>query len=192
LVGCAGPQTPQIPQRPGDKTSAQANEQHATANDEKGLASSNNKKTSETPNPTPPRATRQTIAKQPAPTPPLATQSAKSEQSEGRIVAVTPNGSEIRRVGPEPQIPLPSLAPSEEELARRREQASDLVYALIRVRMEEAIIHRKELLEAGRPRSDVKVRRLEGVIMNARQYLVNDGEVVEAVDPPIVQMVRPK
>ena len=77
------------------------------------------------------------------------------------------------------------------DLERRREEASDMIYALIRVRMEEAIINRKALLEGGRASSDVEVRRLENVIMNARQYLEEDGEVVEPVDPPIVQTLRP-
>lgn len=114
---------------------------------------------------------------------PSATTPPRDDFDSGRVVGETPTGSFITRVGPEED---PNY-PSEEDLERRREEASDMIYALIRVRMEEAIIKRKTLLESGRASSDVEVRRLENVIMNARQYLEEDGEIVEPVDPPIVQ-----
>ncbi len=113
---------------------------------------------------------------------PPATSPPRDAPDEGRVVSTTPSGSTITRV-----VPEESAYPSEEDMERRREEASDMIYALIRVRMEEAIIKRKKLLEGGRAGSDVEVRRLENVIMNARQYLEEDGEVVEPVDPPIVQ-----
>ena len=121
-------------------------------------------------------------ARQAVDTAPPAKSPPRDALDEGRVVGITPSGATITRVGPEE-----STYPSEEDLERRREEASDMIYALIRVRMEEAIIKRKDLLEGGTASSDVKVRRLENVIMNARQYLEENGEVVEPVDPPIVQ-----
>mgnify|MGYP001615431642 FL=1 len=70
---------------------------------------------------------------------------------------------------------------------QKRAQAEDLIYAQIRVKMEEAIQKRAGLLQSGRAPSDTEVRQLEGVIMRARQLLTEAGEVVEDVQPPIVQ-----
>jgi hypothetical protein len=68
------------------------------------------------------------------------------------------------------------------------QQAMDLLYATMRIRMEEAIEERATLLKAGTEPSDPQVRRLEGVIMRARDLLTDAGEVVEPVEPPIVEL----
>jgi hypothetical protein len=76
---------------------------------------------------------------------------------------------------------------TEDPVEKRRRETEDAVYALIRVKMEEALMKRKELLDAGTDPADPEVRRLEGQIMKARGYLIEAGEEVEPVDPPIVQ-----
>jgi hypothetical protein len=80
--------------------------------------------------------------------------------------------------------PASSLESSDEE---KREQASGLIYAQIRVKMEDFIDERAKLLKNGTDPADPKVRQLEGQIMRARQLLTDNGEVVEDVEPPIVQ-----
>lgn len=81
---------------------------------------------------------------------------------------------------------------SEEEKAfkqdsSRRAEAENMIYAQIRIKMEEMIEQRARLLREGKNPSDVEVRQLEGSIMKARELLVENGEIVEEVDPPIVQ-----
>lgn len=77
-----------------------------------------------------------------------------------------------------------TTAVQDEEL---KQQTADIIYAQIRIRMEEAIAQRAALLKAGRPRSDLDVREKEGIIMRARDLLLGAGEVVEDLDPPIVE-----
>lgn len=87
----------------------------------------------------------------------------------------------------------PSAAPSPEDdfesEASRRKQTESMIYATIRIKMEEAIEKRAALLKSGKNPSDEEVRSLEGTIMRARELLEENGEVVEPVDPPIVQTV---
>lgn len=73
----------------------------------------------------------------------------------------------------------------------QREETSDMIYSLIRIRMESMIEKRKQLLASGKTPSDVEVRELEGSIMRARSLLTENGEVVEEVEPPIV-LTAPK
>ncbi len=68
-----------------------------------------------------------------------------------------------------------------------RAQTTDVIYAQIRIRMQEAIEKRATLLKGGKPGSDPEVRKQEGIIMRARDLLTEAGEVVDPVDPPIVQ-----
>lgn len=75
-----------------------------------------------------------------------------------------------------------------EDDAARRAQAENMIYATIRIKMEDMIEKRAELLNSGRPPSDVEVRQLEGSIMRARDLLQEAGEIVEDVVPPIVQV----
>ncbi len=85
---------------------------------------------------------------------------------------------------PKSETPAQPAAATDDE---KRAQAEDLIYAQIRVKMEEAITKRADLLKSGRNPADTEVRQLEGVIMRARQLLTENGEVVEDVQPPIVQ-----
>ena len=82
----------------------------------------------------------------------------------------------------------PARQPSPEEAKEaERQEKEDLIYATIRVKMEEMIQQRKDLFAAGKPPHDEEIRRLEGSIMRARDLLIEHGEEVEDVDPPIVQ-----
>lgn len=177
LVGCAGSNTADKVRQGDQKVAA------APAN---GAATT---ATRTDPQGQPTAPTKTTPPPQPQPTAKAATPAAappRNPLDEGRVVGVTPSGATITRVGQEePEYP------SEQDMEQKREEASDMIYALIRVRMEEAIIKRKSLLESGRASSDVDVRRLENVIINARQYLEEDGEIVAPVDPPIIQTLRP-
>ncbi|HWL93175.1 MAG TPA: hypothetical protein VNT79_06545, partial [Phycisphaerae bacterium] len=88
-------------------------------------------------------------------------------------------------VTPPPVTPEP--APADDGRENQRQAVVDAIYAQIRLQMEQAIVERKQMLDAGTPASDEKVRELEGKIMKARDLLIENGEEVEEVDPPIVQ-----
>ena len=94
---------------------------------------------------------------------------------------------------PTPTPTPPAAAPSPdddfESEASRRKQTESMIYATIRIKMEEAIEKRAALLKAGKDPADEEVRSLEGTIMRARELLEENGEIVEPVDPPIVQTV---
>lgn len=77
-----------------------------------------------------------------------------------------------------------------EDDSGRRAMAENMIYATIRIKMEEMIDQRAGLLKSGKAPSDVEVRSLEGSIMRARDLLMEAGEIVEDVQPPIVE-VRP-
>ena len=88
------------------------------------------------------------------------------------------------------QIDKRPTAPQSEDpqsVEDRRAETEHLIYAVIRVKMEEMIAQRADLLKQGVSASDPKIRDLEGSIMKARELLIENGEVVEEVDPPIVQ-----
>lgn len=176
LVGCSGPLR-------GDKAQ-QTSHEVAVAPADQTTAAADNADSKD--RPVASNKTTNPPARQAGDVAPSTKSPPRDALDEGRVVSITPSGATITRVGPEEPA-----YPSEEDLERRREEASDMIYALIRVRMEEAIIKRKDLLEGGTANSDVEVRRLENVIMNARQYLEENGEIVEPVDPPIVQTLRP-
>lgn len=80
----------------------------------------------------------------------------------------------------------PFFTPEGQDEEDLRIATEDAIYGQIRVRMEEAIEKRKDLLKAGTEPSDPSVRVLEGLIMRARDLLIKHDELVEDVDPPIV------
>ena len=84
----------------------------------------------------------------------------------------------------------PPKAPADE--AKQREQLTDLIYARVRVEMETKIAKRAEMLKAGRDPADPEIRALEGSIMQARNLLVEAGEVAPDIQPPITQPPAPK
>jgi hypothetical protein len=83
--------------------------------------------------------------------------------------------------------PMPAVEEDPYEAdQRRRRQAEDMIYATIRIKMEEMIERRSDLLKEGRDPTDVEIRQLEGSIMKARNLLMEAGEIVEDLQPPIV------
>lgn len=101
-----------------------------------------------------------------------------------RTVADQPaptDSSETGAIGPADE-----LDPFEQNKIMRR-RAENLIYATIRIKMEEMIDRRAGLLKSGKDPSDVEIRQLEGSIMRARELLQEAGEIVEDVVPPIVQ-----
>lgn len=103
---------------------------------------------------------------------------------------------------PPPAAPKPSADASSpewgeekplaiEDDSAKRAMAENMIYATIRIKMEEMIDQRAELLKSGKNPADVEVRQLEGSIMRARDLLMEAGEVVEDVEPPIVQVSKP-
>lgn len=74
-----------------------------------------------------------------------------------------------------------------EDEALRKSMAENMIYATIRIKMEDMIEQRADLLKSGRHPTDVEVRQLEGSIMRARELLMEAGEIVEDVVPPILE-----
>lgn len=74
-----------------------------------------------------------------------------------------------------------------EDEALRKAMAENMIYATIRIKMEDMIEQRSALLKSGRHPTDVEVRQLEGSIMRARELLMEAGEMVEDIVPPIVE-----
>lgn len=123
-----------------------------------------------------------------------ATNSANTTKSnEPATVATAEPSTSMQPVAhnPSPTPPSPAPTPHDdfESEASRRAQTESMIYATIRIKMEEAIEKRAALLKSGKDPSDQEVRSLEGTIMRARELLEENGEVVEPVDPPIVQSV---
>ncbi|MBK8271176.1 MAG: hypothetical protein IPK83_23820 [Planctomycetes bacterium] len=112
-------------------------------------------------------------------------QTEPADDSQEKPVATTDDSTTVARVDePTPQPEQPVNQVSKED---QRQAVMDAVYANIRLQMEQAITERKQLLDAGTAPSDERVRALEGKIMKARELLVDNGESVDDVDPPIVQ-----
>jgi hypothetical protein len=76
------------------------------------------------------------------------------------------------------------------ELENKRLQTQNLIYARIRIKMEELIAERAKLLKEGKDPTDPQIRQIEGQIMRARDLLQENGEVVDEIDPPIVNKVE--
>jgi hypothetical protein len=107
---------------------------------------------------------------------------------EGQYASSPPSPTPPARSEP---APPPTVQPAGTTDEDRRAQAEDMIYATIRIKMEEAIAERAKLLKEGRNPADERIRQLEGTIMRARDLLTEAGEIVEDVDPPIVQ-TQPK
>lgn len=109
-------------------------------------------------------------------TEPAATETKKPQVHPTRLEPITPSQAQTSNT----QEPV--VASTDEE---KREQAANMIYAQIRLRMEEFITERKKLLGEGKTRDDARVQQLEGSILKARELLMEAGEMVEEVDPPI-------
>jgi len=81
---------------------------------------------------------------------------------------------------------VPANPPEGEgDVDERKQDLADFIYAQIRVRMEEALTRRADLLKNGTPQSDPAVADLERQILRARSLLSERGEILEDVTPPI-------
>ena len=69
--------------------------------------------------------------------------------------------------------------------------AERVLYATIRAKMDEMIQQRAQLLKSGKTSSDPEVSQLEASILKARQLLLEKGEVLGDVAPPIVPASQP-
>jgi hypothetical protein len=82
-------------------------------------------------------------------------------------------------------------ANAHESQEQARQNMEDVVYGQIRLKMEESIAQRAQLLKQGTDPADPQIRRLEHSIMKARELLAEHGEILEDVEPPIVVPAAP-
>lgn len=126
-----------------------------------------------TPNPpvTPPTVT-------PTPTPPPANTNTPPTTPRAQADPTTPN-----------PVPDEGMASSDQEA--QKQDLTDLIYAQIRVRMEEALARRSSLLKNGTPQSDPQVAEFERQIIRARSFLSERGELLDDVAPPLAGISAP-
>ena len=74
---------------------------------------------------------------------------------------------------------------SEADLDKQKTDLTDYIYAQIRVKMEEALAKRAELIKAGTALGDPSIQDLERQILRARALLAERGEILEDVKPPL-------
>jgi hypothetical protein len=119
---------------------------------------------------------------------PEAAKPSEAPKTTPAAAAPTPPVAQPPKPAQAPKPPTPTTGPNREEAAA---QLTDMIYAQIRIRMEEAIAKRAELLKAGKPRWDPEVRKEEEIIKNARARLIENGEIVAPVQPPLEEPVAP-
>lgn len=83
-----------------------------------------------------------------------------------------------------PAIPL-TTSTSPADRAAQEQQITDIIYVEIRRRLDLAIGERAALLKAGKPADDPEVVNRENIIRKARSLLMERGENVEPVTPPL-------
>lgn len=122
---------------------------------------------------------------QPAPKPSAAAQPTQPPPGHPPVPAVQKTS--------EPPKPPPADKPEAGAQAteKARAQAEDMIYANIRVKMEEMIAQRAQMLKSGKSPSDVEIRKLESSILKARDLLTQAGEVVGDIQPPITNPPQP-
>lgn len=94
------------------------------------------------------------------------------------------------QLDPTQPVPVPTDT-GEEDPEARKQDLMDLIYAQIRVRMEEALVRRAELLKNGTPQTDASVADFERQIIRARTLLTERGEILEDVSPPLAGVPAP-
>jgi len=161
MVGCAG--------ESGDKVADNSNKAGSTKASKPADSTSMAKITRAQPAP------KKAVAKQPAPRQPVAQKKAPVQATAVKK-APAPVVKKAQQADPQPRNG------GQDQLRR---DTTDAIYAAIRVRMEQAILNRKELLDGGRDASDVEIQDLESQIIKARGYLIEAGEEVEDVNPPL-------
>jgi hypothetical protein len=85
----------------------------------------------------------------------------------------------------------PQPQPSAAEVEQRRAELEKTVYATTRAKMNEWVRERARLLKDGKSPSDPQVRELEASILEARRTLLEKGEAVSEIEPPIPQTPAP-
>lgn len=81
--------------------------------------------------------------------------------------------------------------PSGLKPTNRRDAIADLIYGQMRVQMDVFVDRRKALLEGGADITDPEIRQLEDSIRKAVGLLTENGEYVEAIEPPIEGLELP-
>lgn len=142
------------------------------ASDSDWKSTSSNTQPAVTPNPP--------VNPTPAPTPPPAT----PPPAEPRVQA-----------DPSPLTPVPdegmtTVSNNQEE---EKQDLTDLIYAQLRVRMEEALARREILLKEGVPQSDTRIAEFERQILRARSLLSEPprSELLDDVTPPLAGLSAP-
>lgn len=91
-----------------------------------------------------------------------------------------------------PQDVAEDMQPIGDDPTQLREHYSNVIYATIRIRMEEAIQRRAKLFKQGTSPKSEEIVNLERQILKARSLLVENGETVQPVHPPISQRTTPR
>ncbi len=118
---------------------------------------------------------------------PCSHKTAKKPNAPKRNVANAPVPKKTAQRAPDKKIDPVVKTDDRENMDDRKKRAEDMIYTTIRIRMEEMIEQRAQLLKDGKKPSDPEIRQLEGSIMRARDLLVENGEIVGKINPPIVQ-----
>lgn len=82
-----------------------------------------------------------------------------------------------------PPAPTPGATPA--ATGQNAEATTNQIYGLIREKMNEAVTKRAALLKAGKAANDPEVVHEEGIIRKARSLLMERGENVEPLVPPL-------
>lgn len=86
-----------------------------------------------------------------------------------------------------PAVP-PTTPPAAQQAAQNQPKAEEMtnqIYAEIRRKMDESIGKRAALLKSGKAAADPEVTHEEGIIRKARSLLMERGENVEPIVPPL-------
>jgi type IV secretory pathway VirB10-like protein len=101
-----------------------------------------------------------------------------------------PKPSAQAQPAPQPMVQKTTETPGkpqtpEAQSAEKRAQIEDVIYAEMRVKMEQMIAQRAQLMKSGKDSSDPEVQKLEASILRAKKFLTDAGEVVGDINPPI-------
>lgn len=99
--------------------------------------------------------------------------------------ATPPPASPVSSAKPAPVRADETAPANAADLEARREQKTLEIYAEIRKRMDAAIAARAELLAQGTPATDPRIVQHETVIRKARDLLMERGENLDPVVPPL-------
>ncbi len=89
----------------------------------------------------------------------------------------------------QPKLPPPGPAaqPPAANQGAKAEDMTNQIYAEIRRRLDESVTKRADLLKQGKPVNDPAVQKEEGIIRKARSLLMERGENVEPIVPPLAE-----